>query len=416
MIIKRIKLSNFKSFNKLDVVLDDYNVLIGANASGKSNFVEIFRFLRDIANFGLENAIGNQNGIEYLRNINIRSAKPLSFEVLTGGIFTATHEAKDKVIGMKAFDVIYKFTLGFKQRGLGYEIIEDKIIIKNEFTELKRKGKELVPEGKVIKGKTIITKKRDKVDLELIPKEIPLKREERIYPWEGEKLPVESLLLEKLTISGIVPPFELIIKNISIFDVDSRLSKKPSRFVGKANLEEDGKNLATVLKNLLKNSDERRKLYNLINDILPFVGKISIEKSFDKTLLIKLKEIYTKENYLPASIISDGTVKILNLLIALYFDKRGLTIIEEPEINIHPYLISKLTDMIKDASANKQIVITTHNPELVKHADKENILLISRDKKGFSIISKPGKKEEVKTFLKNEIGIDELYVQNLLGL
>ena len=37
-------------------------------------------------------------------------------------------------------------------------------------------------------------------------------------------------------------------------------------------------------------------------------------------------------------------------------------------------------------------------------------------RKGFSIISRPGDKEEVRTFLANEIGIEELYVQNLLGL
>jgi len=51
---------------------------------------------------------------------------------------------------------------------------------------------------------------------------------------------------------------------------------------------------------------------------------------------------------------------------------------------------------------------------MVKNADLENILLVSRDKDGFSTISKPAEREEVKTFLKNEIGIEDLYVQNLL--
>jgi hypothetical protein len=53
---------------------------------------------------------------------------------------------------------------------------------------------------------------------------------------------------------------------------------------------------------------------------------------------------------------------------------------------------------------------------VVKHASIENLLLISRDNEGFSIISRPADKEEVRTFLENEIGIEELYVQNLLGL
>jgi hypothetical protein len=70
--------------------------------------------------------------------------------------------------------------------------------------------------------------------------------------------------------------------------------------------------------------------------------------------------------------------------------------------------------MMKDASQKKQIIVTTHNSEIVKHMDLENLLLMSRDEKGFSMISRPADKEEVKTFLKNEIGIEELYVQNLL--
>jgi predicted ATPase len=52
MAIKRIRVTNFKSFKDLEVALGKFNVLIGANASGKSNFIRIFEFLRDIVNMG----------------------------------------------------------------------------------------------------------------------------------------------------------------------------------------------------------------------------------------------------------------------------------------------------------------------------------------------------------------------------
>jgi predicted ATP-dependent endonuclease of OLD family len=61
-------------------------------------------------------------------------------------------------------------------------------------------------------------------------------------------------------------------------------------------------------------------------------------------------------------------------------------------------------------------MVTTHSSEVVRHAPLEDILLISRDSEGFSVISRPADKEEVQTFLANEIGIEELYIQNLLGL
>ncbi len=48
MAIKRIRVRNFKSFKDLEVELGKFNLLIGANASGKSNFIRIFEFLRDI--------------------------------------------------------------------------------------------------------------------------------------------------------------------------------------------------------------------------------------------------------------------------------------------------------------------------------------------------------------------------------
>ena len=131
--------------------------------------------------------------------------------------------------------------------------------------------------------------------------------------------------------------------------------------------------------------------------------------------MFKLRECYFRNEYLPASLISDGTINITALIIALYFERKPLVIIEEPERNIHPYLIAKLMEMIKDASRNKQIILTTHNPEIVKYTEIENLLLVSRDEYGFSRISRPIDREDVKTFLTNEVGIEELYVQNLLS-
>ncbi len=48
MAIKKIKVSNFKSFESMEIDLGKINVLIGANASGKSNFIRIFEFLSGI--------------------------------------------------------------------------------------------------------------------------------------------------------------------------------------------------------------------------------------------------------------------------------------------------------------------------------------------------------------------------------
>ena len=82
MAIIKIILTNFKSFENLEIKLGKFNVLIGANASGKSNFIQIFKFLRDITNESLVYAISMQGGIKYLRNISIGGTENLSIEIV----------------------------------------------------------------------------------------------------------------------------------------------------------------------------------------------------------------------------------------------------------------------------------------------------------------------------------------------
>lgn len=420
MSIKRIRVTNFKNFKELEIELGKFNVLIGANASGKSNFIGIFKFLRDIANSGLDNALSMQGGVEYLRNINIGASENFSLKVVSDQDsdqeFGFARRMKEDLIGIKTYEIIYEFALKFKRGGLRFEIAKDKLIQKCKFVklvELEEKRKYL-EEEEIGPGEIIISRDNGKAKIDLYkPEEVSIK-EDDIYP---AFLREEKLLLDKLLLQSpffFMPTLEEIISDISIYDFDPKLPKKATPITGKAELEEDGSNLSIVLKNITENKEKRRKLFNLVKEILPFIGNLEVEKFADKSLLFKLQETYFRKEYLPASLISDGTINITALIVALYFEKKPLTIIEEPERNIHPYLISKVVNMMRDASQKKQIIVTTHNPEIVKYAGLDNILLVSRDKEGFSTISRPADKRELKTFLENEIGIEELYVQNLL--
>lgn len=413
MAINKIRISNFKSFKDLELELGNFNVLIGANASGKSNFIQIFKFLRDIASHGLNNAISMQGSIEYLRNINIGSSENFSMEVISDQKAGFGLRANGKDIGIKIYEIVYKFTMKFKKKGIGFEIYEDKLTQKCDFVRLEKQKRKIEEKEEIGHGEITFSNVNGKVKVGLnLPDGVPIKEKDILPPFFREgRLPPEILLLQTLL---FIPPLESIFINISIYDFDPKLPKKAVPITGKSDLEEDGGNLSIVLKNIIEDKDKERKFSNLVKDLLPFVEKLDVEKFADKSLLFKLQENYFQNQYLPASLISDGTINITALIIALYFEKKPLTIIEEPERNIHPYLISKVVNMMKDASQNKQIIVTTHNPEVVRCASLENLLLVSRDKEGFSIISKPGEKEMVRTFLQNEMGIEELYVQNLM--
>jgi predicted ATPase len=438
IMVKKIKATNFKSFKEIDVNLDKLNVLIGANASGKSNFVEIFKFLRDIANHGLNNAISMQGGIEHLRNINSNNdSNNLSLKIVFEPKFEyetkiIVNETEESMTTVEPYEITYEFELMFDKKDLEFEIVKDKITQKCKITDIKKhendnksdkyngdndnNDKTDNEKHEIGTGEIIISCVKGNVNIDLnMPENISMNVDDIFPPsfLRKKNIPSNELLLE--TVFSIIPfPLRFIFSDISVYYIDPKLPKKATPITGKAELEEDGSNLAIILKNIIENEDEKRKLFNLVRDILPFVDDLDVEKFADKSLLFKICETYSEKQYLPASLISDGTINITALIIALYFEEKPMIIIEEPERNIHPYLISKIVDMMKEVSNKKQIIITTHHPEVVKYADLKNILLVSRDEKGFSTISKPVEKEEVKIFLENEIGIDELYVQNLL--
>jgi len=411
MSIKRIKVSNFKSFKELDLELGNFNVVIGANASGKSNFVQIFKFIRDISNLGLDNAISLQ-GSEYLTNIGLERPQLLSLQVAVV-IDTFGLEVAESVIA-NINEADYEFALRFGPKITEFEIKKDSLNLRAEYLHLTKEKNGKWKQGKTI-GHGSLTIRNEKGTLKFRlkrPAGVKATGKDLFPTFLREKLKPKTLLLQSPLF--FFPPVENAFSNIAIYDFDPKLSKKAVPVAGKSELEEDGSNLSLVLKSIVENTDKKRKLSNLIKDLLPFVDDLATDKFADRSLLFKLRESYFPNVYFPASFISDGTVNINALLIALYFEEKSLSIIEEPERNLHPYLISKVMDMMKDASKNKQIIVTTHSPEVVKHADLENILLVSRNKEGFSTISRPSKKKEVKIFLKNQMGLDELYIQNLL--
>ncbi len=414
MIIKKIKASNFKSFDDLEIELNKFNILIGANASGKSNFIRLFEFIRDLKKYGLDNAVSMQGGIEYLQNINNPKSKIFSIEIVSiseekSGFIVKSYANSDddKSIGIEPYETTYNFSLKYSRNKRGYTVLDDKLKLKCKFINVKINENKIEKIDEIGQGDILISKNGVEIDVQL-PPNIQIEKEDIFPQYFLTQKNDNKVLLEYL-------PFRISndFENISIYDFDPKLPKRAIQITGKADLEEDGSNLAIVLQKILKQKKLETQFSNLMEDILPFIGQIKVEKFSDKSFLFKLKETYSKK-YLPASLISDGTINITALIIAMYFEKNQLAIIEEPERNIHPHLISKLVGMMKDSSQNKQIIVTTHNPELIKYADLEDILLVRRDENGFSVITKPYQKENVQIFLENDLGIETLFVQNLL--
>ncbi|MCD6418538.1 AAA family ATPase, partial [bacterium] len=249
--IKAIKVKNFKTFKELDVELGNFNVLIGANASGKSNFISIFRFLKDIVSTGLGNAISMHGGVEYLRNINIGASKNLSIKVVFDREFRAAQLFKGDLVGMRTYEIIYEFALKFNKRGSGFTIVRDELVLKYKVVRLEKKRKKIEEKDIFGNGEIIISRGGNgKINIDInMPNEIPLK-EGDIFPsyLREERLSRGELLLERPFF--LIPfPIKLYLEDIAIYDFDPKLSRRAYPVTGKAELEENGANLSIVIKN-----------------------------------------------------------------------------------------------------------------------------------------------------------------------
>jgi len=422
MPITRISASNFKSFSDMDITLSSLNVVIGSNASGKSNFISIFRFLRDIARNGLSNAIAMQGGPEYLRNARIGLTRPLSIKVdyISDPEYEIirNNHGSDRFVSARSSGSTYEFSLQFHEPGRGFTILSDRLTVRCEVFDCRAGTKDPAQEGTLLgEGKIVVTSSGGFVTAAIdLPEACPFSADD-ILPvvFRKRAIPEKTLLLET-AFAYPLPHAGKFFDRLAIYDIDPKLPRKGVVITGKSELEEDGGNLALVIKLISEDPEKRRKLANLIKDVLPFIEDFSVQKFMDVSLILTLRERYAKQQDLPASSLSDGTITIFALIVILYFENKPFVIIEEPVSHIHPFLVSRIIAMMKEVSLNRQLMITTHTAEVVKHADLRDILLISRDNDGFSVISRPADKEEVRTFLANEVGIEDLYVQNLLGL
>lgn len=409
MRIRNIKAENFKSYKKFSVDLNNLNFIIGGNASGKSNFVNILKFVNDIICYGLDDAILLQGGIKYLFNSNSRKNSSIllnleiDLEEEEKSIFEIFPSEKNLYLPN-----LLKYSLKIKpnEKGEGYKVTNEKIEIK--FEQLKNESDNFIVNdsfclnvNKDSNGKISDNFHNEKNCDEFLT----LNHIERFIKRGG------NLLFNFFYAFGIFYRYDSKIK---IYNFDVNLLKSPSSIVARSELEENGSNLVNIIQQLLKNKAKKEKLNELIRIILPFIDDIKIENNVNRSVFFKVKESYNKKEF-PSYMLSDGTVNILAVIIALYFqDDNDIIVLEEPERNIHPKLLSTLVNILTDVSRQKQIFVTTHNPFIVKEANLRNIILVSRDDSGISEISKPLEDERIKKFLENDLGIEELFVDGIL--
>lgn len=434
MRLSKIKIQNFKSFKDISIELNNFNVLIGACASGKSNFVEIFKFLKDLSE-DFELAISKHGGDYYLKNfrynnerypcyinVNFINSSPHDFVL---PLYRQKNESEDNIILMDVEKIEYDLKFNFERDN--YEVLNEKVEFIGGFYGLDDKESKMKNLNKYISehdanfnDALCITNDGKKINVKLEKNSKLLKLEEIIPSFliqmtEHEfNIKNKDILLINSSLSPTIGPWTFLLNNIKFYDFHPKLCKSMGLIGSESSLTEQGDNLPVILDHILKNDEKRAIFLNLLNNLLPDINNIEVENIIEQRRMFNLVENYT-DTIIPAPLVSDGTSDIIALIVALYFEKGELVLIEEPERNIHPALLSRLVQMMEDASNEKQIIITTHSPEVLRSANLEDIFLISRNSNGFSTISKPIDNKNVLPFIE-ELGIDEVYIDDYLEL
>ncbi len=139
-------------------------------------------------------------------------------------------------------------------------------------------------------------------------------------------------------------------------------------------LRRDGSNAAAVLREILQRPNGeavKQRIFSLLESITPGLSSVEYKSLGPRETVVFRQDVGLAQPWrFQALNMSDGTRRALGILLALYQPTVcGLVAIEEPEATIHPAAAEVLLQALRDASQDRQILITTHSPDLLDSKD-----------------------------------------------
>jgi predicted ATPase len=150
-------------------------------------------------------------------------------------------------------------------------------------------------------------------------------------------------------------------------------------------LSADGENLPNVLYYYYSSHPQvLHTIEELLQRRVPSLAEIQMEKISDDRLLMRFSDAPFEKPF-PARFMSGGTVKLTALFVLLYEpDAEGLIAIEEPENELHPQLLYRLTEEFNKAAEKRQLFVTTHSPLLLDALDPKQVWVMYRGEDGYA--------------------------------
>lgn len=375
MRISRVKLTNWRNFKEADIELNYRVFIVGANASGKSNFLDAIRFLRDLVRQGgsLQEAVESRGGVSRIRCLAARGVK--------SDVSVGVEIANDKNIPT------WSYQLTFSQIGGG--ISDLKAIIKSEYL------KDLVSGSVHINRSANKQNKDDYLD--------------------------QYTELEQATKNQNFKEFVEFLNDISYLHLIPQLIRDPKSF-SKTTKGEDyfGRDFLEKIQKTNKNTQRAylNRIEIALRSVLPNLEKLDFvpDDMGAPHFVATFKQWRGKGSRQQERQFSDGTLRFIGIFWALQDGTKPI-LLEEPELSLHSAVIIRLADVIyhlqKKKSGRRQVIITTHSYELLtnKGISAEEVLMITSEGEEGSKIISSASLPEVKAYLMSGEPISDIVIR-----
>ena len=355
-----ITVSGFKSIARIEKLeIGQLTVLIGPNGSGKTNFIGVFSFLNAIREGGLQRYVAKAGGADKVLHFGSKVTERLHVHI------------------------------SFKNKVNQYEIV------------LEPNGAgELVPSSEVV------------------------------YFWNKEfNQPYDEALASAGREAGISWHYQhgiskYVREHLASWRIyhfhdtsDASPMKKNADVNDNRHLRPDGSNLAPFLYLLReKHEDAYRLIVNTVRKVAPFFRDFALEPLRLNPEQIKLEWRHEgNDAYFDASSLSDGTLRFMALA-TLFLQPTGyrpsVILVDEPELGMHPFAITLLASLIKSASTDSQVIVSTQSSLLLDHFEPEDVLVAGRVEGATRLA--PLESSRLKSWLE-DYSLGQLWEKNELG-
>lgn len=355
--ITRITISGYKSIKHLDLELRPINILLGGNGVGKSNFISLFSLIRNVYNRNLQNYVQIKGGADSFLHFGKKVTDTIKLTIYFGNEKSDTNqfiltlqEAQDSL-------AIRSTKTAFNSFGTWHYTDYESNVWESGFSRINT-GQAFWVNGW----------------LQVFD----------VYHFHdtGDRSPMKSTA-----------------------DIDDNWS-----------LKRDGSNIAAFLFYLkTKHYKHFKRIERTVQSIAPFFDGFVLEPSRLNENVIKLewKEKGFPDSQFNAYHLSDGTLRFICLATLLMQPEPPDTIIiDEPELGLHPVAINKLAAMVRKASEDTQVILSTQSVNLIDQFEPEDVIVA--DRKDGSSIFKRLDKSELQGWLE-EYTLGDLWGKNVIG-